>query len=758
MGLFYRRPLCLFCALFIATSVILGYAKYKYSIGVLAAMALAALIFALLFLLVKKRQAVFMFCLLCACAVLLSVLCGSLRMAYREKQAEALIGKREVEVSVTDVEYSSDYTSVYTVRIDKVNGEATHIKAQLVCAFKCDFKVGDCVAANVQLKDISESTEGNTDADTQLLIMLNEPDGASVLRFDYTLPLWRAIFERNGLSVVIYSARSFICERLDTLLGKDFSGLAKGFLLGERSGISTEEIRDFRRTGLSHIFAVSGMHIAVLLGGLNYILRKLFLHRYARMAVVAAASLPMLALTGFALSAWRSVLMLWIAYICFVLSEDTDMPTSLFISIALIILVSPNAVYDIGMWLSFFATLGLVTVYPMLEAKLPYPQKGIMKIPLKIARAALLIFIMTLVCNVFILPLQWYIFGELSVMSVIANIPLSPLSTAFMLCTLVLVIFGSVPFVGEACVFTVRALCSLIQSIVGTLSKPDFATVSLRYPFATVLVVLFAISFFVLLIVRLKRKWLILVPALSFAVLFSVCVVAVNISKPQEMTYYKSDTQGVMAISSRGHLALVDMSGGSYYWYSQALQNAAENGAVTVDKIVFTKITKTHISSMDYFLRSNIIREIYIPVPQNDEQRQNALLLAALADECGTDSYLYIGTDVMELDGIEFVADVLYEENKTYTSVFVSSGEEMFGYTDALIFDGENDVRLNSILSKCDTLLIGSKEEISAPYLPNVSSSTKVVYLSEQVYKYSRRAGKSYCNTKENTVLIFPFK
>ncbi len=764
MGLFYRRPLCLFCAIFIFFALFFGYANNIFNTIVITVLSVMALIFAVLGFVLKRYQVVFIFCLLCVCSVIFSMLLGTFRMEYHEQQAERYIGKRTVVASVTDVDYSSEYTAVYTVKIESISGNKTDIKAQLVCAFTSDFDVGDIVRAPLELKSISSKALGMTasqrhaDRDTQLLAVLYDADDVFVKRFDDTISSWRAIFEKNGLYVIVDRSRDFVRNRLDTLLDEHTSGLAKGFLLGDRSDISTEDIRNFRRTGLSHIFAVSGMHITILLGSLNYIFKLLFVRKSVRMSVVAISAIPMLAVTGFALSAWRSVIMLWIAYIFVMLSEDNDMPTALFISIALIIAVSPYAVYDIGMWLSFLATLGLVTVYPWLEEKIPYPQKGKWRMFFKILRTALLTMIMTLVCNVFVLPLQWYIFGEISLISCIANVIISPLSAMFMISILICVILGSIPIIGQVCASFVNLLCILIQQTVGTLSHLNFATVSLRYSFASVLVIIFTVSFVILLIVELKRKWLISIPVVSFALAFSVCIFLFNTLKPQEMTYYKDDSQGFITVLSSDNLAIVDISNGAYFRYADVMYDAAERGAVCVDKIIFTKITKIHISTMDYFLRSNIVNTIYIPIPQNQEQRQNSLIMAALANDCGTDAYLYSTNDIIELDGIELVIDVLYDEDKLHTTVFAASEDKIVGYADANVFNGKTDLRFAQIFEKCDTLLIGSHSVPKDTYMPCVPKNTTVVYMSEDLYKFSRRKENSYCNVKENTVLVFPLK
>ncbi len=765
MGLFYRRPLCVFCTVFILTAVILGYAvNNKFNMTVLIFLMCAALALLILFIVIKRHQAVLMFCLLCACSAILSMLFVELRMNYAEKQAEKYIGTQSVEMSISDVDYHSEYNSAYTVKIEDINGDGTNIKAQLLCAFKTDFNVGDRVAATLELKPISSVALGttayqrNAAKDAHLLAVIYETEGVGVKRFDYSIPFWSMIFEENGLSVIISKSRDAICERIDFLLGENTAPLAKGFLLGERSDISNELIRDFRRTGLSHIFAVSGMHVAILLGSLDYVLRRLLVHRYIRMVAVTLLSFPMLAMTGFVLSAWRSVLMLWIAYMCFAMAEETDAPTSLFISITLIILASPYAIFDIGMWLSFFATLGLVTVYPFLGEKIPMPRKGRKRVFLRFLRSSLLVVIMTVVCNTFVLPLQWYIFGEVSLVSVLANVLISTPSTAFMICTLVCVFLGSAPLVGKACVYITETLCVLIRSTVVLLSRFDFAIVSLRYPFASVLVIVFTLAFLLLLVVKLKRKWLICMPTVGFAVAFAVCLLTFNIVKPQSLTYYKDNSQGIIAVSSRDRLALVDLSNGAYFRYAEALDDAFASGATCVDKIVFTKITKSHISAMDYFMRNNIVKEIYIPTPQDNKARDNAMTMALLAENCGVRAYLYDLNNIIELDGIELVAGASNNKDKRNMSVFVASENKLIGYADALVFEDNEYNSLEIIFEKCDILLVGGKAPSEKKYTPSASPHASVVYMSEELYKSSRRKENGYFNKEETAVLIFPLK
>ncbi len=763
MELFYRRPLCFFCFLFIAVSALIGYMGSGGGlISVVLVSLLAAAVLVLCFV-VKKHQVLFVSILLCVCAVMCAVFNSYFRVERKREQALKFEGSRSAQMYVTDTDSKSEHISVYTVNIEKLSDESVSIKALLVCAFPVELSVGDELNAYVEIMNTDaralgmSAKERGTDDDILLTAVLYDAEGATVTRFPKDISLYEAIMMKNGVRVVTERAKAALGNRMEALLG-DASGLAKGFLLGDREDISTETVRDFRRTGLSHLFAVSGMHIAILLGAIEVFLRRLYVYKYIRCAIVSAASIPMLALTGFALSAWRSVLMLWMVYINFLTSEDDDPPTALFLSISIIIAVFPYSVYDLGMWLSFCATLGLVSAYPFITEKLPKVKKGIKRLPLRILKGALLVALMTVICSLFVLPLQWYVFGEMSVISVVANILLSPITTVFMVSIIIAVILGGVPFIGGVAVSVVIRISEITEAIVGTLSTLDFAMVSLRYPFADALVVLFTAALAVLLVVKIKRKWLLVLHPVCFALVFSVCVIAFNLYNPKKITYYGNDTRELITLSVADGCAMVDLSNGAYFRYAQALSDASHYGATEVDKLVFTDITKNHISSMDYFMRSNIVKSIYIPYPSDEYSRQNAFALAALAIECGAEVNMYSSGEILTLDGLSFC--VLYGENqdKTGAALFVSTEEGNFGYADAFVYGSDVEKGANALLSKCDTVIIGNNGVPDRAYKYNVSEKAMLIYASENIRKKSRMTNKAYCADTQSIYLEFPLK
>ena len=740
MGVFHRRPLCLFCAVFIVTAVISSLLTFEIKMWVIVAVAVALILAVVLFVVLKRGSLNVLFSIICLLVTLASLISVALRIDLPSYRSEKYEGKYNAAISIVDKEYSSRYTDKYVAYVENIDGEDVRIKSILTCSSDTALNIGDVLYAEVEISSVKQDADESRYLDNDILlnVYLDEQAVALVNRFNYQAPLFERIFARNGIHVSLFQMRESVSQRAANVFGDEMGGMVKGFLIGDTSDMSTETLRDFRRTGVSHLFAVSGMHITVLLGFVELILRRLYVPKIGRMAVVSILSIGLLCLTGFSMSALRSVFMLWIVYLTFLLSEESDAPTTLFVAVTLIILLFPYSVYELGLWMSFLATLGLVTVYPIIDeaTRLPKIENRFLYLFLKAIKAVSMTAIMTLISTMFLLPIQWYFFGELSLVSVLANILLSPISTVFMILGLLFMALGSVPYLGAVGVLATQKLGDLMILIAKKLSALSIATVSLRYTFAWILVILFSVAFLVLLVVRLKRKWLVCVPFVAFSLALGIGIAAYNTLAPNNMSYYKSGSSEMVSITSRGKTSIVDMSNGAYDGFSDALGDSAKHGATYVDSIIFTNITNYHISSMDYFMRRNIVKSIYIPMPNDQEDVSRALELSELADRLGVNVYLYENGDTFEVGCVSFGVGSFQGGKEKGNAVFVYGEDEIMGYIDECTLAVCSADAVDSFTSKCTKLFVSGVGfyDVSCEVLP----SATVIYTSEAVAARSK--------------------
>jgi competence protein ComEC len=169
----------------------------------------------------------------------------------------------------------------------------------------------------------------------------------------------------EGGSVSLQRWRYGIKTLIDRSLPEQQAALVAALTIGDRSGIKREVWDRLARTGTSHLFAISGLHIGIV-AGLIYLLlfrgwrrcgglalRLPAQHAGAIGALIAAAGYAMLA--GFALPTQRALIMLLVFFGAQLLRRMQRPFRSLLLALAVVLALDPGAVLSAGFWLSFGA-------------------------------------------------------------------------------------------------------------------------------------------------------------------------------------------------------------------------------------------------------------------------------------------------------------------------------------------------------------------------------------------------------------------
>ena len=134
----------------------------------------------------------------------------------------------------------------------------------------------------------------------------------------------------------------------------------KTFLLGDKSNLSTKVMSSYQENGISHLFAISGMHIALLSSLITRFLKKFKVTEEKRYYITSTILIIYLLLVGFSPSILRGVLF----YLLFSLNKVYYFyvkPVNIFIVILSVsLLINYNYVFDIGFWYSFVISFSLI--------------------------------------------------------------------------------------------------------------------------------------------------------------------------------------------------------------------------------------------------------------------------------------------------------------------------------------------------------------------------------------------------------------
>jgi competence protein ComEC len=212
-------------------------------------------------------------------------------------------------------------------------------------------------------------------------------------------------------------------RQLHRLMGRH-GPLADALLLGRRETLDRELSDRFAKTGLVHLLAISGTHVA-LMGAVFVLIGRMLRLSRTRVAWLTIVLITLyLAVIGAPPSALRSGIMLALALLTVVLQRPAATLPIVAAAALAILAVQPMAVLDIGFQLSFAGVLGIILLHGAMMRRMP---KGLKKNPAAHWLAESLS--LSIAAFVTTAPIVAHHFGQVAPVSIIANLPAIPLTS-----------------------------------------------------------------------------------------------------------------------------------------------------------------------------------------------------------------------------------------------------------------------------------------------------------------------------------------
>ena len=284
-------------------------------------------------------------------------------------------------------------------------------------------------------------------------------------------------------------------KRLDLLLRIDNSSLQpqnkailKGIILADRTEIDQEIINHFSKTGLIHILAISGSHMAIIFLMILFVLNPIFSVKYRNIPICISLA----AIWGFAIfidygnSVVRSCIMITVYYIMIFLQRKPNLLHSLALAGMMILSIDTQQLFDVGFQLSFLAVFGIFWLYkPITNHYKPLKNRAI--------RFILNTFSLSLAAQLTTLPLILFYFHQFSIMSVFINVVSIMVSQGFIIFSFIVSILFGIEFTPDWLLEIYDWCASFFLNMVAFFSKTDFSfveNVSIQIPELIILFVL----------------------------------------------------------------------------------------------------------------------------------------------------------------------------------------------------------------------------------------------------------------------------
>lgn len=151
------------------------------------------------------------------------------------------------------------------------------------------------------------------------------------------------------------------------LLGEKNGATASAMVLGRKKGMDSEVKALYQGAGISHLLAISGLHLSLIGAGLFGLLKKVRLPVALSAGISTWILIVYAQLTGMGISIRRALVMFLLLLAAGLLKRTPDLPTSLAVAALLLLVPKPQRILDAGFQLSFSAVLGIAGMIPVLQ-------------------------------------------------------------------------------------------------------------------------------------------------------------------------------------------------------------------------------------------------------------------------------------------------------------------------------------------------------------------------------------------------------
>jgi len=360
----------------------------------------------------------------------------------------------------------------------------------------------------------------------------------------------QVLSESSGLRGLAASGRERIRTNILKLLPSRESGLLLGFLFGDTTGISKEDWEIYQRAGVLHLFAISGLHVAFMLGVAYFLLSFFMDGPISRVFCGTAVLIIYYFLIGWKVSFVRASIMVFLGMLAVLTGRKRDIYTSAALAVGVILIINPGELFQMGFQMSFAATVGIVYYAAYLK------RLGLGRF-LSSALAA----------QITTMPLIAYYFNLISIVAPPLNVVAVMVSTLIASLGLVGALLSClVPIFAKPFILAAGFLLYLLSEFILNIANCSWAAIVVPTPSLYYVFIAFAIILFLPQAVRLfpymsflAHRFKTVVTALIIVVIIIACW-----PQPAQMEVIFLDVgQGdsVFIRTPRGHTLLVDGGG-----------------------------------------------------------------------------------------------------------------------------------------------------------------------------------------------------
>ena len=309
---------------------------------------------------------------------------------------------------------------------------------------KFNLKLGDYIKINGVLNVPQKKTNFN---------LFNYQKYLLGKKIYYTLSAKEIIKYKNHN--FLYKIKNIIISKIDSIPN---NGYIKSLILGDNNSVDKDSLNSYRQNGVSHLFAISGMHVIFIIKILEAIMNKIIKKEEIKYTIIFLILFFYSFVASFSISIIRAVLMFIIGKICKLLKYKIKPIETFIFTLCISLIINPYNIYNISFKYSFMVSLFLIIFSDLINKRKTYIGK---------------LFMTSLIAFLAGIPIQINNFFSINILSIIFNIFFVPFFTfIFFPITIIVFIFPCFSYFYSI-------LINILETISMVLSNIKFGTITL---------------------------------------------------------------------------------------------------------------------------------------------------------------------------------------------------------------------------------------------------------------------------------------
>lgn len=556
----------------------------------------------------------------------------------------------------------------------------------------------------------------------------------------------------NDIDNILYKIKTKIIHNMEIIFDDNTKDLFLGMLIGYKDNISAELKEEFRKSSLSHILAISGDHISYVILTLTILGEFFKLPKRINNIFISIFLILFMYITGYTSSVIRASIMGIIIIGQTLIYRKQDTITTISLSIFIMLCENPYRLFDLGFLLSYFATIGIVYY-----SKIPKVQN---KNKIKILDSILI----TLVANLFIIPIVLYNFNSLSLNFIISNLIASILMKPIIVGGIIIIILSFLSIkISKICGFIYNYLLKILILNAKVTSQIPFSNLMVATPNILLIIVYYIILIIIMVLIYIKNKVpnrysvkkvlykfgkikKYIVHNLKIILIFTfVIIIIINQFKyiPKKLKLYFIDVgQGdsTLIITPKGKKIIIDGGGSETYSIGEKLllPYLLDRKIKEIDYMIISHFDTDHCDGLLYLIEQINVKNIIIS--KQYEKNNNYKKFLGLIKKCKSNIIVVKMSDRILIEKNVYL-DILwpylnttiYENSINNNSIVCKLSYKNF----SILFTGDIEkIAENELLNKYEKQGILKSTVLKVAHHGSQTSSTEE-FLNEVGAKYA---------------------